>query len=33
VFWLRCGAKVVRSTKYEHEKWRPFEAWFRQLLP
>jgi hypothetical protein len=33
VFWLRCGAKVVRSTKYEFEKWRPFESWFRQLLP
>ena len=32
VFWLRCGAKVVRSSKYEFEKWKPFEAWFRQAL-
>jgi hypothetical protein len=33
VFWLRTGNNVVRCSKYEHEKWKPFEAWFRQLLP
>ena len=33
VFWLRCGDKVVRTSKYRFEKWKPFEAWFRQTLP
>jgi hypothetical protein len=32
VFWLRFGDKVQRCTKYENEKWKPFEAWFRQPL-
>jgi hypothetical protein len=32
VFWLRFGDKVQRCTKYENEKWKPFEAWFRQAL-
>jgi hypothetical protein len=32
VFWLRFGDKVQRSTKYQHEKWKPFEEWFRQPL-
>jgi hypothetical protein len=33
VFWLRCGNKVQRCTKYEHEKMKLFEVWYRQLLP
>jgi hypothetical protein len=33
VFWLRFGDKVQRCAKYEFEKWKPFEVWFRQTLP
>jgi hypothetical protein len=32
VFWLRFGDKVQRCAKYENDKWKPFEAWFRQPL-
>jgi hypothetical protein len=31
-FWLRCGDKVVRSTKYEFAKSKAFVEWFRQAL-
>lgn len=27
VFWLRCGERVVRCTKYEFEKEKDFIAW------
>jgi hypothetical protein len=33
VFWLRRGEKVLRCAKYECEKMKPFEAWYRQTLP
>jgi hypothetical protein len=32
-FWLRSGEKVVRYTKYEHDKFKPFHAWHRQPPP
>jgi hypothetical protein len=32
-FLLRSGKKVTRCTKYEHEKMKPFETWYRQALP
>jgi hypothetical protein len=30
VFWLRCSDKVVRCTKYEFKKEKPFLEWRRQ---
>ncbi|HEX3149277.1 MAG TPA: hypothetical protein VHR66_14480 [Gemmataceae bacterium] len=33
VFWLVCGNEVVRCTKYEFDKMKPFEEWYRQTLP
>ncbi|MFL5340626.1 MAG: hypothetical protein ACJ8F7_10790 [Gemmataceae bacterium] len=32
VFWVRVGEKVRRCTKYEHEKMKVFEEWYRQPL-
>ena len=32
-FWLRSGDKVRRYTKYEYEKYKPFEEWDRQAPP
>jgi hypothetical protein len=32
-FLRRSGDRVLRCTKYEHEKMKPFEAWYRQTLP
>ena len=32
VFWVRDGEKVRRCTKYEHEKMKAFEEWYRQPL-
>ena len=30
VFWLRCGGKVVRCTKYEPQKEKEFLVWRNQ---
>ena len=32
VFWLVCAKEIVRCTKYEHEKMKLFEDWYRQTL-
>jgi hypothetical protein len=33
VFWLVCRQDVVRCTKYEFAKMKPFGEWYRQTLP
>jgi hypothetical protein len=32
-FWLRTGKKVLYCSKYQHEKMKTFETWYRQTLP
>jgi hypothetical protein len=32
-FWLRSGDNARRYTKYEPEKWRAFQEWWRQSAP
>ena len=32
-FLLLCGKDVVYCSKYTHDKWTPFEKWYRQTLP
>jgi hypothetical protein len=32
-FLLRSGDTVLRCTKYEYEKMKPFAEWYRQTLP
>ena len=32
-FWLHSGDKVYRCAKYEPEKMKPFEEWYRQTMP
>ena len=31
-FWLMCEKQVVRCSKYEYEKMKKFEEWYRQTL-
>jgi hypothetical protein len=31
-FWLVCEKEVVRCSKYEYEKMKKFEEWYRQTL-
>jgi len=33
VFWLRCGDKWRRYSKYEFQKEEPFRAWLREAEP
>jgi hypothetical protein len=33
VFWLLCGEEVVRCTKYEYDKMKRFQEWYRPTLP
>lgn len=32
VFWLRCGTRFVRATKYEPRKERRFVAWRNEAI-
>src|SRR5262245_26315671 len=29
-FWIRYGDKAERCTKYEFDKFKPFQEWYRQ---
>ncbi|HVS36964.1 MAG TPA: hypothetical protein VMS17_15495 [Gemmataceae bacterium] len=33
VFWVRCGDKWKRYSKYEFQKEEPFRAWLREAEP